>query len=321
MLRVYLDQNKWIALSRAKHGYEQEAAAYRDILDVTEAAVQFGLASFPLSSLHYVELIRHADPGARWRLATFMAGVSRFHTIAPANVLLEKEIDEALRKRFGVPTHVREHPVFGLGFGHASGEPDAGFWAGIRGRVDTADDWFNWERLILGRPPIEGIDLNEGIQAMRIPSEEYRNLEQTLSASFQRMQVEQEHMRGILTGFELMDMKEPLLTATRRAGLPDAALTGLEKDALTAFVRELPTRDVPLAIRQLRHQNYEEVWDPNDLPDMGAMAVAIPYCDVVVTERKFAHLVRRAGLDSRYETTILTDLSDLREPLIAGSVD
>lgn len=57
-----------------------------------------------------------------------MAELSRFHTIAPAKALLETEIDIALQKRFGAPDQVRDHPVFGLGFGHVCGDPDMGFW-------------------------------------------------------------------------------------------------------------------------------------------------------------------------------------------------
>jgi hypothetical protein len=81
VLRIYLDQNKWVALARARFGRQPEAGACRDVLDLAAAAVSLGVASFPLSTLHYIELQNQPNPGKRWRLATFMAELSRFHTM------------------------------------------------------------------------------------------------------------------------------------------------------------------------------------------------------------------------------------------------
>jgi hypothetical protein len=316
LLRIYLDENKWIELSRARFGREPEAASYRELLALAEVGVKLGIVSFPLSHFHYIEL-RHPDPARRWRLATLMADLSRFHTIAPARLLLETEIDLALQKRFGAPEEARGHPLFGLGFGHASGDPDMGFWVRMKGTVLTPEDWFSWEKLILSRPPLNKEDYPSK-DAVRVPPRTYHEAEQRVSAELQKMQVERDHMRDILTGLEVIDLLDPLLVATRRAGLPDGVMRRYEKEkeALTEFVRDLPTRDVPLAIQELRHENYQEVWGPNDLVDIGMMSVAIPYCDVVVVEKKMWHLARRAKLDTRYGTEILTDMSDLRDLLI-----
>ena len=217
---VYLDQNKWIELSRARFGREPEATTFRELLALAAVGVELGIVSFPLSHFHYIE-VKHRDPRRRWKLATFMAELSRFHTIAPARLLLETEIDLALQIRYGVPEEVRQHTVFGLGFGHASGEPKTGFWAQMGVTVHKAEDWFAWEKIILGCPPLEGKEPDLGDMALRPHAEQYRDVERKLSAEFQRMQVERGHMRDILTGFEMTDLLDPLLVATRRAGLPD----------------------------------------------------------------------------------------------------
>ena len=94
-----------------------------------------------------------------------------------------------------------------------------------------------------------------------------------------------------------------------------------EKETLTEFVRDLPTRDVPLSIRQIRHESYQEVWSSNDIVDIAALTVAIPYCHVVVAEKKMVHLARRAKLDSRYNTRILSNLSELRDVLVEATAE
>ena len=54
MLRVYLDQNKWIDLARAAKG-EAAGARFRDVLDLARASVATGIVSFPLDISRYME--------------------------------------------------------------------------------------------------------------------------------------------------------------------------------------------------------------------------------------------------------------------------
>lgn len=50
---------------------------------------------------------------------------------------------------------------------------------------------------------------------------------------------------------------------------------------------------------------------PNDVYDLFSLAVAIPYSDIVVTEKMWVTKATRAGLDEAYDTTLLTSLDDL----------
>lgn len=56
-----------------------------------------------------------------------------------------------------------------------------------------------------------------------------------------------------------------------------------------------------------RHRDIEA----NDLEDVMALAVAIPYTDVVVTEEFFAGVAHQQSLHEKFDTTIRTDLQDL----------
>ena len=53
MLRVYLDQNKWIDLSRAANGHPL-GHRFREVLDVARVAAAAEHASFPLDSSRYI---------------------------------------------------------------------------------------------------------------------------------------------------------------------------------------------------------------------------------------------------------------------------
>lgn len=56
MLRVYLDQNKWVDLSRGFDPEEAEGAKFRDVALAVEAAVENGRASFPSRSRTFSRL-------------------------------------------------------------------------------------------------------------------------------------------------------------------------------------------------------------------------------------------------------------------------
>lgn len=56
-----------------------------------------------------------------------------------------------------------------------------------------------------------------------------------------------------------------------------------------------------------KHREIEE----NDLNDMMALSVAIPYCDTVVTENFWTHLSKQVGLNELYDTNVTTDIEDI----------
>src|SRR3972149_6420972 len=121
MLTVYLDQNKWIDLARAYHD-RADGRPFLDVLELAEYASEHRLASFPLSTMHYLETWKHADEGKRERLALVMARLSRFDTIASISHVLPAEIEAALNRLFGRPARPRRLRVFGRGISHAFGK-------------------------------------------------------------------------------------------------------------------------------------------------------------------------------------------------------
>jgi hypothetical protein len=120
MQRIYLDQNKWLDLSRAAWG-RKGGERYADALAVARFGVEHSLASFPLSSSHYVETLRRKDAASRRRLAGLMVTLSRFHAIAPPSRIIEGELDAALYSRFGKPGDPRPLQPFGMGVWFAMG--------------------------------------------------------------------------------------------------------------------------------------------------------------------------------------------------------
>ena len=82
-----------------------------------------------------------------------------------------------------------------------------------------------------------------------------------------------------------------------------------------AFVRAMPSTDVSIELKTAWHRNRDKGWTANDIYDIDAMSLAVPYCDIVVTEKACHHALEAARLGKRMHTALLRDLEDLPSAL------
>jgi len=73
----------------------------------------------------------------------------------------------------------------------------------------------------------------------------------------------------------------------------------------------MPSTEVAIELKTAWHRNGQRDWAVNDIFDIDALALATPYCDVVVTEKACHHILSIAGFAERLETSLLTRLADL----------
>ncbi len=320
MRRVYLDQNKWIELARAAAG--KDGAALDDLLLLARHGVAAGLLSLPLSCFHYMETWRKQAWSQRGTLARFMAELSRFDTIAPADLLLRMELDLALRERFGQPRHIRAVDIFGRGVAHAFGRLGPRFPVSdeLRALLAQHPDLRpsleeEWELAALAGPP-EDLPVprlrtgTERVHGKRFAAGQRENGERLREAGFGRGRLPR-----ALIAQELVAILDPLSEAMGRAGLSADQLAGA--DTLTDFLLALPTRRMNYQLVRVRHRNPQQRWEENDLNDIAALSVVVPYCDIVVTERHWRGLIRDAHLDEAYGTIVLDDLRDLAPAILS----
>ena len=85
-------------------------------------------------------------------------------------------------------------------------------------------------------------------------------------------------------------------------------------DARAAF-DSMPSFDVSVTLKTSIHKNSNHRWRNNDVHDLHALAVAIPYCDIVVTDRAMVSQAVRSKLARRLNTVVLSDLYQLPQYL------
>jgi len=87
----------------------------------------------------------------------------------------------------------------------------------------------------------------------------------------------------------------------------------LGRSRLIEFFHSMPSLDVEIELATERDEFWNRPIDPNDLVDIAFLSVSVPYCDYVVTERFWLDLIQRKGLDKKYGTIVLSNLSQLLE--------
>jgi hypothetical protein len=100
-----------------------------------------------------------------------------------------------------------------------------------------------------------------------------------------------------------------------RAGMSVESFLWRGKEWITTFLNDLPSIATTMALRRQLFANASRPWTVNDIRDIDLMSRAVPYCDVVVTERHTCAVVRKYGLDGRFGTTMLRSLLELPEAL------
>ena len=74
------------------------------------------------------------------------------------------------------------------------------------------------------------------------------------------------------------------------------------------WVQQFPSVFTFSTLATMRDMQKHRDIKANDINDLMALSVAIPYCDIVVTENFWTNLSKQAGLGSLYDTHVTADI-------------
>ena len=101
----------------------------------------------------------------------------------------------------------------------------------------------------------------------------------------------------------------------KEAGLTVSAFFDVGKERLNAFLDAIPCLAVQRALTTQTLKNGSRAWKVNDIRDIDGLGAAVPYCDVVVTEKYASEVLNRSGVARQCHTTVIRRLEEL-EPLV-----
>jgi hypothetical protein len=295
---VYLDQNFWIGLSQARLG-QPTRAHFNDAWDLLTRGVAGGSLIVPLSSTHYYEVGKIRDARRRHDLATTMAQLSRYPTMADLRSLRRAEFQAALASDLGLQAPAAFHLIsYGMYFAHGRGRAPGHGGSELEFKLlagPTAEEERLWRQS--GYRPEE----------VRTVAEKRAQQEATLAASL-TPDKRRQRLGDIVTVSDLV----PEFGNTLDGVLAEYGLTWDDffdrgADWINKFLAKAPSVHVWLVLKTANHRNADKPWKSQDVQDIDALSRAVPYCDVVATERHSCALIRAAGLDRQYRTRIVPD--------------
>lgn len=336
---VYLDLNHWISLAKANCGHP-DGARFSTVLMRCQKAVESGTAVFPLSFVHYAETQKIKDPAQRLDLAVVMESLSGFRTLLPGDLIRHLEIEAILEATVGPSSKpAATLPLVGQSV----------FWAfgrvgGLRVRDRSGQDQTDQARrgfsggpeafntrlreveVMFDRRALAGPQNDEEVKALRrfgwAPEQVVEMFERAAEeerAQARRLDEDPKWRRGrlrdVISARELLSELNGMLTeslAARRLHFDDL---GWNRQDLRRFMAAMPSTDVAVTLKTAAHRNQSKAWATNDIHDIRALSTAVPYCDIVVTEKHAHSVLTAAKVPAKTRRVLLRRLDELQAVL------
>jgi hypothetical protein len=335
---VYLDLNHWIYLAQAATGH-RAGARYRHALDALRQATDDVVIT--LAAVHYMEMAGITDPRQRSDIAAVMEELTDFACVMPESTVIKLELDAAVAQIAGVRERFTPISLVGRGvlqaFGRQGGlrigSPEGDATPTVRAGWPSGPEQFDaWredaerqlDRVVLQGPTdAEAPTLKasgwDPTVARRIAEERVRQEREQAARLAQEPQWRRGRLRDVVAArylaLEVQAMLDEALSARSLSFtdvMPDA-------EAARRFTDSMPSADVRISLLTAAHRNPQTRWEPNDIFDIDALSVAVPYCDIVVTERHAHHVIHTAGLPALLGTRVLANLDELVAELGDGA--
>lgn len=314
---VYLDQKCWINIAKLYFSEtpEQESDIVKKLLEVSEK----GQTIFPLSLSHIEETNRVADDKRRNQLAFLMAKMSKGYTLQPYfSRLLRAEIRNIVLRKLGLNTiNIRDY-ILKKGISNLLGAKPT--LVPRKGATSSELPEDVKKKLL---------DLLESPEAIELALRQRppRSIDRNKRELVEKM----EKIRYDLSTIKDNNFRQRVFLARNMVEMvgPELAKISLESNLpKDFFLKEKPIRkdidelldNMPtaLCLFTLIYQRDNQLQRPirvNDFNDIWSLTLAIPYCDIVVTEKMWASIATRAKLDRKCNTIILSSIHQLESHL------
>ncbi len=337
---IYLDLNQWIQLSKAQSGH-RDGKRHRCVLDACLKATEDGRVVFPLSELIYAEIAKNTNHRQRHDLREVIERVSRYIVVTSLIVVRTHEIEAVLDLTVGPrPVPISTTNYLDWGVSRAFGKE----WD-IRIKSSSGEDITEHIRRTYHEGPeafdrilIDAqLDFNRRVIEGPNPQEEPNlrawgwNPEAILQAYEQMASEEQEQarrfdadpkwrrgpIRDAITAREVLIEVGDIFEEGWAARGPHSMdkFFAEQSDDLRSIYKAMPSVDVAVTLKASLHRDPHHKWKNNDSFDVMSMALTIPYCDVVVTDRSMCSHLTRHKLPERYETVVFSQLEELPKHL------
>lgn len=324
---AYLDLNHWISLAKYQTGH-RDGARHQRLFEACLAAGTEKRVLFVLTDSLFAEISNIKDPRQRRDIAHVVGTLTRFDYLLGRPDVMRHEIQYALNILTGqyrtnfAPINLVNRGVLHA-FGRVSGlsiQDPSGHDITHRLRQEQGKAQFDpWlrdleliaEKMLLAGPADDEIpDLvaaGYAPEVARATTERRAEQEREQVSRFNAS--EKNWRRGRIrdviaareAGFELIDLFVDEFAAR---GIDLEKATGGTLQGVRSLMLGMPSTAVSIELKTRYHQDGNKKWSVNDIHDMDALSVAVPYCDVVFTDAAARNALVAAHIDRRMGTVL-----------------
>jgi hypothetical protein len=313
VLTVYLDQNKWIDLAKALYRADAKPKE-REIAEKLRCAVEAGRLRCPVSEIHLMEAYRVGDRDRRLQLGSVFAVFSGGWFIASRQARVSCELDAALAKLLSVQNVAHQQPFDALAqdFLWAFGDRDhlSSLTAISAERLGDISSTIGPINALLSYVGFN----DENIRRMAVVRMQTSNMDLTDRIRRRRALTECESadMRFRAYSAQLFfEQQDKMERSLRRLDKSFAELKALPDEKIASLIDLVPCWDIERCLAVQVEQQWDRELQGNDVYDIAALTAGIPYCDVVVTEKLWAHLCKAGGVAAKYNTQMISSIFDI----------
>jgi hypothetical protein len=304
---VYLDTMGYINLAKVALG--TAPPGYGPLLEACRRSRAQGRALFVLSSTHVLEVFNIIKAAQRRSLVAAMEEVSGFNYLLGRPQIQRLEVEAAFAEIAGVTPPVRERIdlvgpnlfwAFGMRGGlviHGAPDPDAAAeqlrqLLGSELDGDAMASITRWtERELLAGPEDhndpELRSLGYTLDGWRRILEQRAQLERDLVPMLDAdPQIRRRRLRDVINAREMFhELNGAIAAATTAANTTIGDVVGRDRTKARDFNDMMPSTRVAVSMKVRYHRDPQHRWTANDIQDIDALAIAVPYCDAVFTDK------------------------------------
>jgi hypothetical protein len=314
-LVAYLDLNHLVSLAKA---HQQDSLSLEQRLI---KLVNSGRLILPVSVVHIMEISAVGSERQRQDLAAMIRTLSQGFVLRPLDAVRHYEVSFLVARHYGCTSPAPEPSQIAIAHGYvkAIGELDIDFspWQALDPTKAEVAEKEVWAALGSDAIICDILSLYQAKPARGGPeqNELNRQLRETrlLNDGKSLQQMEEECISGSNREFVAH-----VFEACKELSLGESAMLANPPKHFwsTEFMTEnLPTWNVWARLYAYFVSNQQFTMKINHLYDMGHLAVAVPYCDVVVCDKEMAHHLNARGLAAKYGTQVFYRLDAAVEHL------
>ena len=295
---IYLDTWAWIRLEQALTNQDNNL---QKILQHLQKRVKGGFICLPLSLTHCLEMIKRCNVDDRRRLWSFATRLSGCFGMLNKESLLPMLINKAVAKVFNVNVVSESVEVFtnsGL-FGIESG----GQCLLTDHYLTTENGWISfWMDM-----PSDVCD--SFLDPIEKSEKEFVKRRNELKELWRKEQ--QDNRKKAYIARLFYDLQTYYHSAMMSLGKNQEDIEHIDMEDRLRLVTEVPPLDVEVSLAVQHQQQWDKEERDNDARDIGHLCMAIPYCDVVITERYWIDKIKKEKIDVKYGTQVSSDIGSL----------